>query len=289
MKWHIPCKTFLFGEYAALRQQSAVLITTSPCFIIEKTTAKELNGIHPDSPAGKYWHKNAKHHYGLRFYDPLQGIGGLGASSAQFIGAWMAQNTDSPKLDIEKQQRMLEDYWHFAWNGHGNKPSGYDVLAQSSQQCVYINNTKQQPSEIAWPFKDLSLLLVHSGNKLATHLHLQDAIIPEDCYATLSDSADKGWSAIRTADAQRFIAAVNKARETLESYQLLASQSQFLMKKFEDFSFVYALKGCGAMGADIIALVIDAAAIAKAVQKIEQLGMRIIATNKDIYKKNALF
>ena len=32
MKWRIPAKTFLLGEYAAVAGESAIVLTTSPCF-----------------------------------------------------------------------------------------------------------------------------------------------------------------------------------------------------------------------------------------------------------------
>ena len=51
--WSIPAKTFLVGEYAALKEQSAILLTTTPCFELRLTSQPGLHGIHPQSPAGR--------------------------------------------------------------------------------------------------------------------------------------------------------------------------------------------------------------------------------------------
>ncbi len=103
MKWLIPAKTFLLGEYAALAGQSAVLLTTSPCFELSLSKEAGLHGIHPDSPAGRWWKENAQSEVGLQWHDPYQGCGGLGASSAQFLGAYLA-SMYLQKRDIQQQE-----------------------------------------------------------------------------------------------------------------------------------------------------------------------------------------
>ena len=55
MKWFIPAKTFLLGEYAALAEASAIILTTTPCFELSLSSKKGLSGIHPKSPAGLWW------------------------------------------------------------------------------------------------------------------------------------------------------------------------------------------------------------------------------------------
>ncbi|WP_229776915.1 hypothetical protein, partial [Alicyclobacillus cellulosilyticus] len=122
MVWSIPAKTFLLGEYAVLANGPALILTTSPCFKISMVAESSLSGIHPESPAGKYW-TNCKQAKGLSFYDPYHGLGGMGASSAQFIGAYLASLTDSEPVHVSS---LLETYFNYAWNGKGLCPSGYD-------------------------------------------------------------------------------------------------------------------------------------------------------------------
>src|SRR4051812_39210067 len=88
MKWQIPAKTFLIGEYAALVGHSAILLTTTPCFELSLEPS-EKNFIHPESPAG-LWLKKQEANIKLTWKDPYQGQGGLGASSAQFLSCYLA-------------------------------------------------------------------------------------------------------------------------------------------------------------------------------------------------------
>lgn len=161
MKWSIPAKTFLLGEYAAVMEESAIVLTTSPCFELSLNHHAELSGIHPESPAGQLWQRKKQGDYGLSWFDPYQGRGGLGASSAQFIGAYLACSNSlhaSPSADD-----LLNAYFEYAWNGEGLRPSGYDVLAQAKHGCVYINRRKHIIECYQWAFADIGFILLHSG------------------------------------------------------------------------------------------------------------------------------
>lgn len=88
MIWRIPAKTFLLGEYAALAQGSAMLLTTNPCF--EFGLCDQNKGfIHPDSPAGQWLKLQALGDSPTHWFDPYEARGGLGGSSAEFIGAYL--------------------------------------------------------------------------------------------------------------------------------------------------------------------------------------------------------
>ena len=78
MNWKIPAKTFFLGEYAAVAQEPAILLTTTPSFMLTLKEEPGLEGIHKNAPAGLFWQdKNMRH--GLKFHDPYQTAGGLGA------------------------------------------------------------------------------------------------------------------------------------------------------------------------------------------------------------------
>lgn len=164
MTWHIPAKTFLLGEYAALAGESAILLTTQPCFELEISTS-HAPCFHKDSPAGRLLEGQ---NLSFSWKDPYQGAGGMGASSAQFLGCFMAMHGAS--FDRET---LLESYYHHSWSQTGLKPSGYDVLAQASKGCVFINKNQKQCVNYTWPFEHLSFLLLHTENKLPTHVYLQ--------------------------------------------------------------------------------------------------------------------
>src|SRR5690606_39000184 len=98
-----PSKTFLLGDYLSLLGGPALLLNTEPRFqgllesiqptvkssaIADKIQAIEpYPGIHPQSPAGKFLQRHASDFAdcNLTFFDPHQGAGGFGASSAQFL------------------------------------------------------------------------------------------------------------------------------------------------------------------------------------------------------------
>ena len=125
--WEVPSKTFLVGEYIALSGHPAVLLTTTPCFKVQQIAEPKLINIHPLSPAGRLWN-DAHCDFGLSFEDPYQGMGGMGASTAQFIGVFQALNH---QLSGEREeQALLEQYEQYAWSGKGRKPSGYDLRSR---------------------------------------------------------------------------------------------------------------------------------------------------------------
>src|SRR5262245_43666850 len=103
MKWCIPAKTFLLGEYAAVAGSSAIVLTTSPCFELSLVNSATIQNIHSDSPAGRWWTSQRMTEQGLIWYDPYQEKGGLGASSAQFLAVYLAR---CHLLHIEPDPRM---------------------------------------------------------------------------------------------------------------------------------------------------------------------------------------
>src|ERR1700729_3734074 len=93
MKITIPSKTFLLGDYISLLGGPVLVLNTEPVFqcLLEKSsgdqTIPHYFGIHPESTAGKFIQRFANDFagYDLTFFDPHQGAGGFGASSAQFV------------------------------------------------------------------------------------------------------------------------------------------------------------------------------------------------------------
>jgi len=74
-----------------------------------------MHGIHPESPAGLWWLRQRFADQGLRWLDPYQGKGGLGASSAQFVAAYLA-GCHLDKIEPECK-RLLDAYYLSAWRG----------------------------------------------------------------------------------------------------------------------------------------------------------------------------
>lgn len=267
MSWQIPAKTFLIGEYVALTGGPALLVTTSPSFELSLCEQKNIGTIHPNSPAGLWWQK---HHpkQGLYWDDPYQGIGGLGASSAQFIGAYFAScqlQNKKPRLN-----ELLDDYFTSSWSGKGVKPSGYDVIAQYEQGCVYIHRNEQIIQNLQWPFPDLSFFLIHTGAKLATHSHLEGTTLPHSL-EELTSIVNLAYQAFVQNNPEHFINSINAYHQTLSKLNLVAEHSLKLINTFKSIPNVLAVKGCGALGADVIFLLTH--------QKMAQQLQKILAAN----------
>lgn len=278
MKWSIPAKTFFLGEYAAIAGGPAILLTTTPCFEVSLSNEPGLKGIHADSPAGRLWAQEANLNKGLLWHDPYNGLGGMGASSAQWLGAYFAQ------LHLQKkeasQDDMLSRYFQCAWQGSGMRPSGYDVIAQSQMGCVYIH--RQEAHCHPWPFDDLAFILVHTGQKLATHHHLQALTMPSQIeqLALIVESAKLAFDLTNSAGV---ITAVNAYHQCLLQMELVAAHSLDQIKLLQAHPDVLAIKGCGAMGADVLLLLVLKNKLVSFSTYLTAFGLNILATSENLH------
>lgn len=289
MNWQVPAKTFLVGEYVAVTGDSAIVLTTSPCFNITVTEDRRHEGIHEASPAGRWWAKQKEAiEQGLAFQDPYQGQGGLGASSAQFLGAFLAychKTETNPSL-----ASLLEAYHDVAWNGQGLRPSAYDLIAQSQRQCVYINRKQETLSTYDWDsaFPELAFVLVHSGTKMATHHHLQEASLPKNLQ-TLSSIVEETKMAFEEGDGERVILAVNTYQRELQAAGLTLESSLQKMEGLKKNANILAIKGCGAMGADVLLLIVLKKELEEQIDLLKKQGHKLLATSTNLHNSKPLF
>lgn len=265
----IPGKTFCFGEYAALVGGPALLLATKPGFEMILKTAEGLtqNPFHPLSPAGRYFEKNKDffNDWQVEFIDHYQGRGGFGASTAQFLG-----------LCYFKRQMFSDnvpDRLYFnVWNEYKSinrelkpdskltqQPSGYDLWSQMLGGTSLIQPEKTddlvrfQNSKYQWPFEELSYVIVPTGFKVPTHDHLNS--LNSESIAGLalkSEELAKAWSEKNQSE---FLNQLRNWSETLMSLGLVHSYSLELLEKLEMHPEILVVKGCGAMGADLLFLV----------------------------------
>ncbi|OGV26206.1 MAG: hypothetical protein A3F18_05805 [Legionellales bacterium RIFCSPHIGHO2_12_FULL_37_14] len=267
----IPGKTFLVGEYAALLGMPAILLLTKPFFQIATKPQEGLEGIHPDSPAGIYWRQHGLKNQGLIFTDPYNGIGGMGASSAQFLGAYLACHKNFTYKDL------LKSYHAACWHGKGLKPSGYDVLAQTSKSsCVYVTSNPVKVVSLDLAFTDLSLVLAHTGEKHATHEHLQQ-VAKLNGLNDLALIVENTKTAILNKDSKSFCASINLYAKALENHGFVTPSTKAKIKHLRTFPSIKAAKGCGALGADVILLVIDKNSQNKALLLLKALGLLVLS------------
>jgi mevalonate kinase len=284
MKWAIPAKTFLLGEYVALAGGPAIILTTTPCFELSLSHQSGLQSIHKASPAGRWWAMQNLNK-GLQWFDPYHGRGGMGASSAQFVGAYLASLTlQQKKLSLGD---LLEAYLKSAWSGEGVAPSGYDVLAQVLYGCVYINKTQGIYQQYTWPFKDVGFLLLHTGKKLATHEHLEQMVVPQQT-ANLAAIVDKAKEAFEKASSYPFVAAINAYYEALIEMNLVALHTSQHVASFKKRNDILAVKGCGALGADVILLIVPIEKQDSISEELANLGWIILANTYNLHRGPSL-
>lgn len=281
MKIKIPAKTFLIGEYSALYQQASVVLTTTPCFeltVLDKQQQSLIN-IHPNSPAGRWYHQQKPLNSSLAFNDPYLGLGGLGASSAQFIGVYQAYHRITERLFTTND--LMNDYYHFAYNGTGQKPSGHDVLAQLQQGCVLFDGQKRV--SMSWPFNDLDFALLRTGEKLATHEHLatmEEQLVIDD----LSYHSQQAVTAFTSKNSELLIKNINAFNDELLKQNLTASHTQEILNELKQQPNILASKGCGAMGADIIVVLYEKQQQAQLLQYFDQNQLNCVATTNDLHR-----
>lgn len=251
LTFFIPGKTFLIGEYVALLGGPNLIFCQKPYFkatVFDK--AKNPNKkciLHPESPAGLYLRKHQLP-FGLIMDNPFSPPGGLGASTAEFLAIYLAHlDKNNNELQIES---LKKDYLALFEN---HKPSGADLVAQSQKGLVIQQKNKPPQSLTTWPFENLGLFLIHTQKKLATHLHLKALNLQKD-FNRLAKISQKTIDAVLEKDESTFINSINAAATELAHLELVASHSKDILNLLNKEPAILAAKGCGAMGADVIAL-----------------------------------
>lgn len=255
----IPSKTFLSGEYAILNGGRAVVMSHSPSFQISVNASaeSELIGIHPQSPAGQYVRKNgaAFKNWRVEFFDPYLSAGGFGASSAQFVGcfAWkhFIENLGTPNswnVNVETLWRAFRDL-----SFEGNLPSGGDVIAQAQGGVSIVKTTPYVASCRPWPFLDLEALIVPTGFKVSTFEHLRERLPVTDELMNRSEEAAQSFVA---GDSENFLRHLQQFADELERLSLVTASTRGLIAQISAIPEVLLVKGCGALGADVILVLV---------------------------------
>lgn len=283
MKIDIAAKTFLLGEYCALNGGPSIIFTHAPSFTLttKASTHALLEGIHPMSPAGRFYHvhKNAFKDLHIRFTDPYHGKGGLGASTAEFLGLYrILKGEGRGPLILE---HLLQAYWDYAYNNKGTKPSGADIIAQANGGLCYFYPNNKECVSFPWPFETLSMILIHTQKKLATHTHLETL--------DLSNSTDKlnhivlkAQKTLTQQDENAFIDAIQHFGEELKQYGLVAPHTESILKEISVHPDVLAAKGAGAMGADVVIIFTLKQNEQGLLQWLKEKPWPVIATHEDL-------
>jgi mevalonate kinase len=257
MKIQIPGKTFLLGEYAVLQGGSAIIACTQPYFeLIVIENKKGKYSFHPESPAGKFIndHSEIFDSLSLTWTSPYS-EGGFGGSTAEFLAFFRLYHLLTHQTFT--QENLYQAYLKYAYNNQGIPPSGADLIAQTQEAgLVYFQSATLSPQSFSWPFRDAHLLLFKTPDKLPTHQHLQTLKNLPDCSA-LSALVLQGYQALQQQDTLSFIDAITNYAEILDVLNLTASPTQEILKQIKQHPGCLAAKGCGALGADVIAVLVE--------------------------------
>lgn len=312
MRFSFPGKTFLVGEYLALSGGPSIVLCTEPRFELTVSTNEEaqkrasegslndsslaMSPFSAASPAGRLINENASRFQNTRiqFHDPHAGLGGLGASTAQYAGVWAYLN-DASRIEPEHFDwaSLLRDYRRAAWSGEGAPPSGADLVAQLTGGVCWFDGVGARARRLKWEFADLSFTLIRTGVKLATHEHLKAAQRIGDEAATrsrdgiLRESVGEALIAFDTGDSRRLIRSVEAVARGLESAGLCANSTLDILSclRFDlggSQGGVLAAKGCGAMGADVILCLHAPADGARIAEWVKAKGLKVCGGAQEV-------
>ncbi|MBK9322725.1 MAG: hypothetical protein IPM97_07230 [Bdellovibrionaceae bacterium] len=246
----VPGKSFLAGEYLVLKGGPGLVFASSPRFELQAQPGSGLvEGILPQSPAGKLISADFDFYksWDLKFIDPHFGEGGWGASTAQFLSVFALKAGGADSLGISE---LLSSYWKYAWDGEGFRPSGADLIAQYKGGLSSFAKETNQIFEYSWNFNDIDFAIVPTGKKLPTHEHLK--ILADFDEGPLEAPMRVLLEGLKSGSSMEFVEGVRQYSEKLTGMNLVASHTSALMQQMKDQPGVLAVKGCGAMGADVI-------------------------------------
>ena len=228
MKISCPSKTFLCGEYTVLEGGPSILLATPPYFKLE-------NNI---------------------FDDPYNNMGGFGASGAKFIF-----NT------FQEKNNSIINPWQL-WNHYKKSSllgSGADIMCQLTGGISFFYPQEKILEALSWPFENLIVILIHTGNKLLTHEHLnyihtyyntnQKKI--SDQFELLNNIVFNIYYAFKNNQPDIFVKNIQAYHTHLNNLQFVCESTQYLLSQICKQPQVLAAKGCGAMGSDVILTVIQ--------------------------------
>ncbi len=276
MRIELSCasKTFLLGEYLVLNSGSALVLNLEPRFNLVASTRGSglVEGIDPNSPAGQWIRQNAIHYRNLdlRFVDPHNGIGGFGASSAQFLFAYMlteilksvASGRGNEALASGASKSLTshvqaETVWRAyrqleSVSQEGLRASGADVAAQFVGGLAEVHTEPFSVEIKKWPFEDCDVVILHTGVKVATHEHLRG--LKRVNTEELEWIYARAVEGLAKKEPDDFYHSINDYHAELLEMGLVAEHTQILSAILLSKPFVRAVKGCGALGADTMAV-----------------------------------
>ncbi|MFZ3231077.1 MAG: hypothetical protein WA160_12795 [Pseudobdellovibrio sp.] len=281
MKYLIPAKTFLFGEYSALAGGSVLGLGTKSGF--EVNFLKQANAdfpFHLESPAGVLWseeiaNQNGKNNWHINFVDLLGGVGGFGRSTAEYLSVLI--------LQLEKNQdefsNIRKKYQILSSKG-GAGASGADLAIQYFGNVTYFNSIENSYSSKNWNYKGYDFILVSTGFKIKTHEHiLQLDLNKIKNFPLISNEIIKQCL---NGDGKELVLGLKEWANFLLKNSLTHDKSVELKTSLESDADILCAKPCGALGADVILIVCEQVKTKNILEKLKKKNLTVQATAKDL-------
>lgn len=286
----VPGKTFFAGEYLALLGGPTLVAATKPQFEIRIRTRNAESHFraptfHPLSPAGKLFNSYPDffEQFSYSWKSPY-GPGGFGASTAEFIALHaLLQMRETLWIEQERHfdlHQMLKAYRGFATDPQSRwVPSGADLVAQVRGGINFFENRSGQIQTFAWPFMGLGFAILRTGIKVPTHEHLQT--LGDFSAQGLELATEKLSQALRQLDEVQWVEGIHEISQELHRLGFVTEHTQKLLSKIEQLP-VLAAKGCGALGADVIAVFFNKDKTAEVLSALQAMKLDVVAIDKDI-------
>ncbi len=256
--FEIPSKTFIIGEYLAINGTASLVLATEPSFYI-KAIEDTRYGYHKQSPAGHLMNELKFKNLGFSIFDPHQGRGGFGRSTAEYLSVVMSEHilngevTDFSDFCLSHLEDFVGRYQKNC--GKDYKPSGADLVAQVCGGLCWYDGMNFTADKLAWPFLGYDIFIFHTGKKLPTHEHLKD--LKKTNLRSLIPLLIAARSAFDHKNLKVFCQALNEYYATLGELGLSDQSVKKSIDALKRYPQVLAAKGCGAMGIDTVIVVAE--------------------------------
>lgn len=244
MRFEVPGKTFLVGEYAVLAGGAALGLSTKPCFIInyDVQPTDKICQLHPESPAAKYLQNREqtanKPAQAFSISDPY--FGGFGRSTAEY---WAAIIPDLQTAE-KSFHKILKEYKSY------HAGSGADLAFQYFGYVCLADASAGYFQSLDWHFENLDFFVLSTGWKLPTHEHLStlDHSLVQDL-PSISEVVIKAYTENKEFE---FMSRMRDWCHALQERGLTHPRTLEMKEKLESCRYIQLAKPCGALGADVM-------------------------------------
>jgi mevalonate kinase len=254
----IPGKTFLLGEYLALSTGPSLVISHQPLLRFDFVVGDFEATIHPQSPAGKWYqkHKNEIGSLQINKQGTSQSLGGFGESTAQFLAIWLYARAVREKASTEMSPQVIVKCWteYQELFTSDAKPSGADLINQISGGLTCWNPITCEVQRFEWPFADLHVQLFKTDQKIKTHEHLAQLQSQQIPHAELQEIMNGAIQAVQEKNSSLFLRQSACYTNVLKKAGLQSAKALELMELISQNQSVLSVRGCGALGADVMAV-----------------------------------